>query len=229
MKTFFPRSIFLTLFIFLSTINYSQTIDTISNIRKEPGVHLFKTVKTIEIITGINFQSSDYNGSTDTRRYFELGIARSIHDYGRHGPVSLGVYISEEVYFGNKNIYGTKIGVYTHYFFDIGMSLIYYTDFNKANLKLRPEFGVGIGSIRIVGGYNVPTINNKAFQELTKSKGQLTIQVLLPAKKKMLQMNVLVSKSFFLNHYNRFMPSIGLLHLQYHLQRLLSFSYSIGF
>ncbi len=143
--------------------------------------------KKTEIVTGINFQTSNYNNSKETRRYVELGVARSIHLDGYHGPVSMGYYISEEVYFGEKNIYGTKIGVYTHYMFDIGFSAIYYTDLSKGNVKLRPELGLGMGALRIVGGYNIPTFANKSFGALRKSNGQLTVQFLIPVKKKVIK------------------------------------------
>lgn len=136
---------------------------------------------------GLDFQASDYKGSKATRRYFELGLARSVHDYSMHGPVSAGVYLSEEVYLGEKNIYGTKIGAYTHYLLDIGFSMICYTDFSRTNFKLRPEFGLGLGPLRIAGGYNIPTFANKAFAELRKSDGQLTIQYFLPVKRKIIQ------------------------------------------
>jgi hypothetical protein len=148
---------------------------------------LFKTYKKVEVVFGCNFQTSDYKGSKETRRYYELGIGRSFQYEGRHGPVSAGLYVSEEVYFGDKNIYGTKIGFYTHYLFDIGFSTIYYTDFTKGNLKLRPEFGVGLGAFRVVGGYNIPTFGNKAFGELRKSRGQCTIQFMLPVRKKVIE------------------------------------------
>ena len=158
-----------------------------------------KTVKKAEILIGLNFQTGDYNDSKETRRYFELGIARSVHLYTYHGPTSIGLYISEEVYFGEKNIYGTKISAYTRYMFDIGFAVVYYTDLNKGNFKLRPEFGVGMGALRIVGGYNIPTFGNKAFGELRKSTGQLTIQFLIPVKKKIINPEGSIIKHLFKN------------------------------
>jgi len=145
--------------------------------------HFERYLKT-EILTGFGLQTSSYKGDKSTRRYLELGMARSIHQLGRHGPVSMGVLLAEEIHLGEKEIYGTKIGMYTHYLLDLGFSAVYYTDFQKGNLKLRPELGVGLGAVRIVGGYNIPTIQNKAFPELTRSDGQLSIQLLLPVKRK---------------------------------------------
>lgn len=144
----------------------------------------YKRYLKTEIVTGYNFQTSEYNGSKPTRQYFELGIARSIHQQLRHGPVSMGLLLSEEVYLGNRNIYGTKLGMYTHYLFDVGFSVIYYTDFRKGNLKLRPELGLGLGFIRIAGGFNIPTFENGAFPELARSNAQLVIQLLLPIHRK---------------------------------------------
>jgi hypothetical protein len=157
----------------------------------------WKRFRKTEIVTGLNFQTSDYKGSKETRRYFELGVARSIHDYGMHGPVSAGVYISEEVYFGDRNIYGTKLGVYTHYLFDLGMAMIYYTDLDRSNLKLRPELGVGLGALRIVGGYNIPTFGNRQFGALRKSNGQLTMQFLVPVKKKRIPSDQRIFRQLF--------------------------------
>jgi hypothetical protein len=92
--------------------------------------------------------------------------------------------LSEEIHLSNKDVYGTKVGAYFHYFLDVGMALVYYTDFTKGNFKIRPEFGWGMGSFRIAGGYNIPTINNKAFADLSNSKGQLVIQFGLPVRKR---------------------------------------------
>ena len=138
---------------------------------------------------GMNWQGN-WRDDGKTFRYIEIGFAKSIHQESRHGPISTGVYLSEEIYFGNENIYGTKLGAYIHGMFcDMGLSMIYYTDFKKGNLKVRPEVGVGIGALRIVTGYNIPTINNKAFEQLRKNNAQITIQFMVPVKKKLINNN----------------------------------------
>jgi len=177
----------ITFLLVLTCGNYSsfaQQLDSIK-IRNYNSNRLFKTYKKSEILTGVSWQG---NVKEDEYiRYLEIGLARSIHYYGMHGPASIGVFAAEEIYIGDSNIYGTKIGAYIHYLFDFGLSMIYYTDFKKGNFKVRPEFGVGMGLIRIVIGYNFPTIDNKAFDELRKNNGQVTIQLLIPAKKRIIK------------------------------------------
>lgn len=161
---------------------------------------LFKREKKIEILTGISWQDNWKDENNDnTLRYMEIGIAKSIHDYGRHGPVSFGVYACEEIYFGNENIYGTKLGAYTHYLFDLGFSMIYYTDFKRGNFKLRPELGFGIGALRAVAGFNIPTIGNKVIEKLRKNNAQLIIQFLIPVKKKIINQEGSIIKHLFKN------------------------------
>jgi hypothetical protein len=141
--------------------------------------------KNIEIIGGFHWQGSS---QSKTLRYVEIGLAKTKHYFGYHGPASFALYVSEEMYFGEQtNIWGTKIGAWTHYLFDLGLSLVYYTDFEKGNFKIRPEIGVGMGRLRIVGGYNIPTIENRAFKELRKNTLQATIQFMVPVKKKVLK------------------------------------------
>lgn len=178
MRFQFTNIAFLILFHAAYLTVYAQQGDSI--IHEGYAAPIFHRHVKTEIVTGLNFQSGKGN---ETRRYFELGIARSIHNYGMHGPASAGIYLSEEISFDEKNIYGTKLGAYTHYLFDIGLAIVYYTNFEKGNLKLRPELGLGIGPVRITGGYNIPTFANKAFGELRKNNGQLTIQCLIPVKK----------------------------------------------
>lgn len=107
---------------------------------------LWKRFRKTEVVTGLNFQTSDYKGSKETRRYFELGVARSVHNNSMHGPASFVAYMSEEVYLGRngqQNIYGAKLGAYAHYLFDIGMSVIYYTDLTGAISNYDPNWELG--------------------------------------------------------------------------------------
>ena len=171
---------------------YSQSSDT-AQLNMYADLYSKRYQKS-ELVLGINWQGN-WNDEIKSLRYLEIGYAKSIHQSGRHGPISAGLYASEEVYFGDRNIYGTKIGAYTHYLFDIGLSMIYYTDFKKGNFKVRPEFGFGIGALRMVLGYNIPTINNKAFPELRKNNAQVTIQFFLPVKKKLINNNEPIFKS----------------------------------
>ncbi|HEX2631093.1 MAG TPA: hypothetical protein VHM26_18895 [Chitinophagaceae bacterium] len=149
-----------------------------------------RSVKT-ELVLGYNWQA-DWRDEQDskTRGYIEVGVGRSIHSSGRHGSAVGGIYASEEIHFGSNNIYGTKLGAYTHFFlFDLGLAMVYYTDFKKGNFKLRPEMGFGMGPVRAVFGFNVPTIDNKAFEELSRHRAQVTVQVMVPLHKKILKTN----------------------------------------
>ena len=127
------------------------------------------------LLTGLHIQPGKSNG-TGTLNYLEIGLARMIRQNGRHGPVSMGFYISEEIYPGKESIFGTKAGVFIHYMVDLGFSAVYYTDFRKGNLKLRPEWGIGIGGFRAVVGCNLPTIRNKDFLPLQKKYLQGSLQ-----------------------------------------------------
>jgi hypothetical protein len=69
----------------------------------------------------------------------------------------------------------------------MGLSVVYYTDFKRGNLKLRPELGFGVGRAGILVGYNIPTINNRAMPELQKQNAQVTFRVGFGVKKKELK------------------------------------------
>jgi hypothetical protein len=148
--------------------------------------HEFARYRKTELLVGMNWQADwrDENNS-QTRTYIELGLAKAIHDQGMHGDAVAGIYASEEIHFGKKNIYGTKLGAYTHFWLiDLGFAMVYYTDFKKGNFKLRPELGFGAGPVRAVFGFNIPTIDNKAFEELRRHRAQVTVQVMIPVSKK---------------------------------------------
>lgn len=153
-----------------------------------------RTFKRTELVFAINWQGN-WKDETKLLRYLEIGFAKSIHEGGRHGPVSFGIYLSEEIYFQqDSSVFGTKFGAYTHWLFDLGFATIIYTDFENISLKLRPELGVGMGSFRAVIGYNVPTVNNNAFKQMSKNNAQITIQVFIPVHKKEIKNN---NESFF--------------------------------
>lgn len=143
-------------------------------------------IKSTDILIGIHWQVNDIEKKS--YRYYEVGFAKAIYISHHHGINGGAVYASEEVYFGkNKNIFGTKVGAWYHYLFDLGLSMIYYTDFNKGNFKIRPEFGAGMGKFRVVLGYNIPTIDNKAFKELQNNKLQISTQLTVGLNKKVMQ------------------------------------------
>lgn len=135
------------------------------------------------LVTGYHLQFNSRKGSGDLQ-FLELGLARMIEQNGRHGPVTMGVYVSEEIYPGKQSIFGTKAGVFLHYMFDLGFSAVYYTDFRNGNFRLRPEFGIGFMGMRAVAGFNIPTIRNKDFYRLQKNYGQISLQLFIKLHQK---------------------------------------------
>lgn len=188
-----------SLFCFVALVFYMNTTvaQSDSSAKEAQKAKRFVTYLNTELVTGINFQEIHYGDYKGTRRLAEFGIARSIHKLGLHGPISSGVVASEEIALNEKSVFGTKVGGYMHYLFDFGLFVIYYTDFQKGNLKLRPEFGVGFGGLRIVAGYNIPTIDNKAFNALRKSDGQITVHWMWPVKKHILPEGTNIFKQVF--------------------------------
>lgn len=102
------------------------------------------------------------------RHFAELGVA--VNEYGRKGwhPIAKAYYISSEIKFDNKLLIGPKVGCWFGGGLALGASLIYYTDFSAAALRLRPEIGSGFQNWRIVYGYNIP-LTNRGFQGINKS------------------------------------------------------------
>ena len=168
-------AVFIWLFMFLAGNAHAQ--DSVSRYLR------FKTVTSTDLLLGVHWQGN--TREEKTYRYYEIGIAKGRYVHHPHGVTGGAVYVSEEVYFGNGgNIYGTKIGAWMHWLFDAGLAAVYYTNFEKGNFKIRPELGVGMGRLRIVVGYNIPTINNKAFELLKSNNLQISIQFTAGMKKK---------------------------------------------
>ena len=143
----------------------------------------WKTVRSTDLLFGVHWQGNTKQNKT--LRYYEIGIAKGKYVSWFEGFSGAAIYASEEMYLSkNKNIFGTKVGIWGHMILDVGVCAIYYTDFQKGNFKIRPEFGFGGGRLRFVGGYNIPTINNKAFEELRNNSWQASIQLTVGLHKK---------------------------------------------
>ncbi|HEX8314544.1 MAG TPA: hypothetical protein VF609_06115 [Flavisolibacter sp.] len=148
--------------------------------------HVYHTIKSTDILVGIHAQM-DGEG-TKNYTFYEIGVAKAIYRDGRHGASGSAVYLSEELHFGrDKNIYGTKFGIWHHWLLDVGLAVVYYTDLRAGNLKVRPEIGVGMARHRVVMGYNIPTIDNTAFKELQKNKLQFSAQITFGIHRKIVQ------------------------------------------
>ncbi|HUC83206.1 MAG TPA: hypothetical protein VMR70_20010 [Flavisolibacter sp.] len=146
---------------------------------------LFREEESTDLWLGFNVQGNWAGKEKETLRYLEIGIGKGRYHYSRHAVSGVGVYLSEEILLnGNKRIFGTKLGCFVHALAAIGFSLVYYTDFEKGNLKLRPELGVGVGRFGIVGSYNIPAFRNSSLPELQGQNAQLTIRAGFGIKKK---------------------------------------------
>lgn len=145
--------------------------------------NLFRTYKSTDLLVGINWQGNTRENITS--RYYEIGLAKARYIFHHHGITGSAVYVSEEMHFnGDQNIFGTKLGAWAHWLLDAGMAIVYYTDFSQGNLKIRPELGVGMGRLRMVMGYNIPTINNRKFAALRRNDLQISMQYAIGLKKR---------------------------------------------
>jgi hypothetical protein len=165
--------------------SFSQVIDSAR--RTYSFETRIRDYKQLELVAGYSVQGNLKN-EVKNLHYVEIGVARSIQDRGYHGGATFGMLLTEEILIGeNENVYGTKIGMFTHYMIDIGFSMVYYTDFKKGNFKFRPEIGMGMGGVRFIVGFNIPFIDNSAFELLRKNNVQAGIQIMIPVRKKLLE------------------------------------------
>jgi hypothetical protein len=125
----------------------------------------------ISVLTGFNFWKTAYG---------ELGLA--INQHGRNGshPTAWAYFISNEIKIDDNIIIGPKIGAWVGGSLGVGINVIYYTDFNKSALRVRPEFGWAFGRWKVVYGYNLPLINT-SFRGVNKHN--LGIALLFGIKK----------------------------------------------
>ena len=147
----------------------------------------FKTYKetAIKLLVGGNLQQAkDENQKEFTRKYLEIGIHKTITAYDWHHPSAMWTHgLSVEISSADKTIFGFKYGAWGEFWlFVLGLNVIYYTDFQKGNFKIRPELGIGAHPFKLTFGFNIPTIQNAKFKELQKSYGQITLNVLLKLK-----------------------------------------------
>lgn len=131
----------LTTFVFLFIVfaGHCQTADT--------TLHGWTTVeykKDVSLLLGYN-----------QGKYGFADIGFSINHYGTNRHLFLFDYfISNEIKLNKDVIIGPKIGVWMAGGFAMGLSLIYYTDFDKSSLAFRPEIGIGLEKAKLVYGYN---------------------------------------------------------------------------
>jgi hypothetical protein len=85
--------------------------------------------------------------------FADIGLAINHYGTNRH-PFSLDYFVSNEIKIDKDLMIGPKVGVWVAGGFAMGLNLIYYTDFDKSSLVLRPEIGIGIEKVKFVYGYN---------------------------------------------------------------------------
>jgi len=136
--------------------------------------------KSSSILLGIHLQETKNKSGNDyKRKYVEAGLHKSIlTDYAvfTHG---LSVEVSPE----KQTLVGLKYGGWANYtFVSLGLSGIYYTDFQYGSFIIRPEFGLGVNRFRIAVGYNISPFSSEQFSELKEIKGQFILNVFLRRK-----------------------------------------------
>jgi hypothetical protein len=113
----------------------------------------------------------------------EIGLSKVAYGSDGHHPLGYGYFISNEVKLSGKFIMGPKIGVYFaggSSAMGFGCDLIYYTDFDKGSLTLRPDIGFSVSKFRIAYGYNFK-MTNKDFAGI--NRGVLHISYSIRLKK----------------------------------------------
>lgn len=77
-------------------------------------------------------------------------------------------------------IYGFKISASVYAFqYSLALCLVYYTNFEKGNFKLRPEFGWNYGDFKLLIGFNISTYENYVLKTMKDSDIQLSIYYFL--------------------------------------------------
>jgi hypothetical protein len=103
---------------------------------------------------------------------FEFGIASGHRGYEGYAIVYSNYHLTTEHNFNaDQYTLGTKVGYKLSILFcDFTGQAIYYTDFDKSNVAIRPEMGLTfLGLLDLNYGYNFMTINN----DLNKFGGHL--------------------------------------------------------
>lgn len=179
MKMFITTTLFLIL---ISSPCFSQADSTlISHIKMES----YSRKSNLKLLVGGNLQQANQiDGKEYSRKYFEIGLHKTFTtSYGQH-PSSIfthgpSIEISPEA----NPIYGFKYSAWVEvWLMVLGLSGVYYSDFNHGNFKIRPEFGIGTAPFKLTVGFNIPTIGNKNFKELQRADIQVTLNILLNLK-----------------------------------------------
>ncbi len=174
------KSLLVFIFLLLSNIKiFSQKDSMVDNKR-----YIFYKDVSIKWLIGINQLGNGSDSAASYPKYWlaEIGIHKTKTFAGHHGPTTLTYGASTLINLGKDKLYGFRVGAWTSYLLAVGVSMTYYTDFKKGNLKITPEFGFGIGGFKLAAGYNISTIGNKDFSIIEPANVVITINALIKLK-----------------------------------------------
>ena len=140
--------------------------------------------KAVDLAVSYHFQGDSRSmDSTDNFHFLGIGLQLTNAVFGgHHGPSTFSYGVGTEIMISDlPTIYGFRAGSWVSgYAFTSGLHLVYYTDFDRGNLKLRWDFGLGGRRLRVTMGFNIPTIYNRDFEQLRRQDAQLGVQWQLP-------------------------------------------------
>jgi hypothetical protein len=137
------------------------------------------------LLVGYNYQTNDdTNVSRNVKRHFlEAGFHRTNISFNRHGPATFTYGGSVLAALDKNKIVGFRAGAWLGGLLEFGLSMTYYTDFKRGNLKITPELGLGANRFKLAAGYNIPTFRNKDFDALRYATTQFSLNYLIRIKR----------------------------------------------
>lgn len=110
----------------------------------------------LSLVTGINVQKNLFG---------EFGMSIKDNGVAGHHPSTRILSLTTEFNFNRDLVIGPKVGIWLgggSAGMNMGLNLIYYSNFNESTLRWRPEIGFGFDSFRVVYGYNFLITNKNA-------------------------------------------------------------------
>lgn len=123
-----------------------------------------------------------YNGWLSN--YGEVGVAKNRLDVVGAHALGWALFASTEFKLSSKEtVLGPKIGFWIGGGVSavaLGLTMIYYTNFEGGALRFRPEIGFGLHRFKLVYGYNI-ALTNKEFEGINTDN--MSFVILLPVRK----------------------------------------------
>lgn len=162
----------------------NQTNNDSTTFRK---IKEFRFQRAYKLLLGLNLQTNSHAEEDKKIRLYiaEIGLHRTLTARSKFSfPTTFGYGISTEIIMDKNPIYGFKATAWTagYLFLALGLSTVYYTDFQYGNFKIRPEFGIGSYPFKLTIGYNIPTFYNSDFDRMRQQDTQFTLNVFLKIK-----------------------------------------------